>query len=492
MRADRVLDRERRRATVTYQVEAGPRWQVGRVLFEGELGPFTAAELQQAIDLGPDDPFRSQALETAAEKLRRFYIERKYRTAEVGEPTTIFDEAGRRVDVLYPVEAGPRITFEVEGAEISKLRKQGLLPFLGDEGFDEALLLQAVDRIHTYFQEQGHYLVQVSTREEETPEGVRVVIVVDEGPVYELEEVRFVGNEEVADDQLAELMQTSDDRLLGLGAGRLVTTVLESDLDNVRAWLALNGWAGYEVGPPEIDVEGQESRLTFELAEGVRRTVEQIEFTGVEALEQEEVDPVMEIEPGGPYHPVLVEESLEALRSLYQSRGYADEGWTLINMTAMPEAVLARELLKRADSRITVRIGRLRDERERVEHEVSARARRNRLSGDRWHDPRTRPERRHAIEQHVLRLEQRAVLGGVGNFEDEPLAAPVHKQKVLIALARQKAHSARMSLVEILDDDAAFRQHAVSVPQRRHHAHGRERPVGREHRDRVALDLLHR
>jgi outer membrane protein assembly factor BamA len=66
------LDRERRRATVTYQVEAGPRWQVGRVLFEGELGPFTAAELAQAIDLGPDDPFRSQALETAAEKLRRF------------------------------------------------------------------------------------------------------------------------------------------------------------------------------------------------------------------------------------------------------------------------------------------------------------------------------------------------------------------------------------------------------------------------------------
>lgn len=318
------LDRERRRATVTYQVEAGPRWQVGRVLFEGELGPFTQAELARATDIGPDDSFRSQALETAAEELREFYIERKYRTAEVGEATTTFDEATRRVDVIYPVEAGPQITFEVEGAEISRLRKQGLLPFLGDEGFDEALLLQAVDRIHTYFQEQGHYLVQVRTREEETPEGVRVVIVVDQGPVYELEEVRFVGNEEVSDDQLAELMQTSDDRLLGLFAGRLVTPVLESDLDNVRAWLALNGWAGYEVGPPEIDVEGQEIRLTIPVEEGVRRTVAQIDFVGVEALEQDEVDQVMTIEPGGPYHPVLVEDSLEALRSLYQSRGYAD------------------------------------------------------------------------------------------------------------------------------------------------------------------------
>lgn len=318
------VDADRRRATITYSVEPGPRWHVGALVFEGELGPFSRETLLEQAPVKPGEPYRRAAVERVPERLEQYLVGEKYRTARVEAARETFREEARRVDLTYAVEVGPRLEFEVEGAEISRLRKKGLLPFLTGEAYDEALLIQAEDRIRTFFQEQGHYRVEVSHREEPMEGGRRIVIEVDQGPVFQLREIRFEGNQAVSGDTLRDLMETSEDFILGLGPGRLVPEVLSEDLANIRSYYALEGYRGTRVGPQEVEIEDRELVLTIPIEEGTRRTVSELTFEGATSFSREELGSRFELREGGPFHPSLLEDSLDNLRSLYESEGFVN------------------------------------------------------------------------------------------------------------------------------------------------------------------------
>ena len=102
-----------------------------------------------------------------AERLQTFLVRKGYRQAVV-EPARENRSAPARVDLTFPLTLGPLVEVRIVGAELEELRKRDLLPFLADEGYDEALVLQAVDRIRRHYQERGHYRVRVERREERT------------------------------------------------------------------------------------------------------------------------------------------------------------------------------------------------------------------------------------------------------------------------------------------------------------------------------------
>ncbi len=107
------------------------------------------------------------------------------------------------------------------------------------------------------------------------------------------------------------------------GSGHLVDAVLAEDLANLRSWLALQGFFEAEVGEPEIR-EGEERRLTVvvPIHEGPRRRIVDLEISGVEALDLDQLRKQLPIEAGGPYHPILVEDAMNAIRALYEREGY--------------------------------------------------------------------------------------------------------------------------------------------------------------------------
>jgi outer membrane protein insertion porin family len=321
------VDDAANRATVRYEVVPGPRARWGEITFTGDLEPFTPERLRQALKIDRDDAYTVRRGRDAADRLQGFLIDEKYRTAQVERPTATYDSEARRMDLVFPVRVGPKITFAVEGADISKLRKQDLLPFLGDEGFDEALLLQAVERVETYFQEEGYYRAEVTTREEDTADGRLYTLVVAKGRQYTLAELDFDGLDEidgVGEDTLRDLMVTSDSRFLGIGKARLVPGVLEDDLDNVRTYLALQGFTDYQVGPAEVDLRGSEIYVEIPIAAGRRRTLAEVTITGLDELGEGEARDLLRLDPDGPYHPRLVEDALENLRAEYVSRGFSD------------------------------------------------------------------------------------------------------------------------------------------------------------------------
>lgn len=326
VRLDPEIDEARNQAVVVYRVEAGPRSTIGEVTFAGDAGPFSRAQLLDPLRGKPGEPYRRATVVDDAERLETWLIEEGHRAARVDPPAIEPDPERRRVTVTFPLEVGPRVEVEVIGAEMRRLRRRDLLPFLADEGYDEALVLLAAQRIRTWYQEQGHYEVEVDYREEPADGVLRVVVEIEPGPELALEEVDFVGNQEVGDDRLRQLVQTAPAGLLTtlpfVDGGALVDEVLEADVDNVLAFYRLEGYLDARVGPAEVERRGDGLHVTIPIEEGARRTVEEVRFSGMEALDEGEVRAAIPLAADGPYHPAIVDESLEVIRSRYDLDGY--------------------------------------------------------------------------------------------------------------------------------------------------------------------------
>lgn len=354
------VDEATQRARVTYRVEAGPRSRIGEVGFQGDLGPFTSEQLVERLRVRPGDSYHREAVRESAERLQAWLVGQKYRTARVGAPLEEVRRDAERVDLAYAVEVGPLVAVEIVGASRRELERNDLLPFLGAQGYDEALVLQAADRVRGHFQARGHWQVEVSWEEERLDDALHLRFAVEPGPVFTLQEIRFEGNEQVSDGRLSELMATAPRRLLTLGSGRLVDRVLQEDLANIRSYYALQGFRGYTVGPPEIDRRDRDLYLTLPIEEGERRLVVDLELEGVEALSEREIRSQIPLAAAGPYHPLLVEESLQVVRGLYEAAGHlsaqvsAHEEWneerTLVDVTVQviegPRTVLDRMIIR--------------------------------------------------------------------------------------------------------------------------------------------------
>lgn len=317
------VDAARKRASIAFAVAAGPRAQVGQVAVEGALGPFEPARLVAALRARPGEGYRQSTVRDDAERLRRWLHGQGYRQAEAELRSEKYDPKDHLVDLAYRVDVHGKVTVRVEGADVRTLRRKDLLPFLGDQGYDEAVVLQSVARITRFYQERGNYRVKVEHAEERHGEDVDLTLTVTPGPEYTLRAVRFTGNEGVPESKLRALMTTAEKRLLVAGSGRLVDEVLAADLENVRSYYALSGWTQAKVGPPEVTEEGEhELVLTIPIVEGPRTRVVNLTIEGVKSLDLDALRRALPLQAGGPFHPRLLDETLDLVRGRYEGEGY--------------------------------------------------------------------------------------------------------------------------------------------------------------------------
>ncbi len=308
-------------ADLTFEVDAGPRTLVRAVALEGDLGGLKQEDLVKGLQSKIGRAFRRSVARDDEDRIQRALNTRGYRLAEVDAAREEPDGA-HGVRLVFPVRLGALVEVEMRGADLEALQKQGLLPFLGSEGYDEALVLQAIDRIRADFQSRGYYRARVERNETRTEGKIHLLLTVDPGAEFTLAEVRFTGNTGVDERKLVELMTTSPKRLLRPGSGRLVDTTLKEDLANIRSYYALQGYTRARIGPETVEAAGSALTLVIPIVEGPRATVESIALHGVEKVPEPVVRERLAVRPGGPYHPLLLQDSINAVRSLYDDQGY--------------------------------------------------------------------------------------------------------------------------------------------------------------------------
>jgi outer membrane protein assembly complex protein YaeT len=354
------IHQERRVAEVVYLVDCGEPTLVESVEFEGDLDSLSSEELEAQLRLTADQRLERMRLREDAERLEHWLFGSGFRLAEVGEPREVPGESPYRVALTYPVSLGPRFELKVVGTDEETLRRRKLLDLLERERFDEALLLNVLSGIRRYLQRKGHYKARVDWRSRQNEDVFSLEIWVWPGPVFRLTEISLVGNDLVTEEELAVRMATRRQRAFGGGGGHLVDEILEEDLANLRAYYALQGFAEAEIGPAEVVEDGDHLKVSIAIVEGVRKRVVSVSFWGVTEPAVRENLARLPVRPGGPFHRLLLEDTLEALRAEYEEAGYlsaqvaADVEWdrssTLADVTIRvlegPQALVDRVVLR--------------------------------------------------------------------------------------------------------------------------------------------------
>jgi outer membrane protein insertion porin family len=321
VRLDVSVNEAEMQADVVYDVDCGSPTVVTGVSFDGDLGPLTAEDLRARLRVTEGQRLETSLLDGEKDRLQTWLVEEGYRLARVDGPDQKLKSESGGMILRYAVEVGPRVDIAVEGADRDRLERRGGLGLLNRERFDEALVITVVEKIRRFYQEQGYYDVDVrwETYEDEDPR--RLEIDVRQGPRYSVGSLTFDGNEAIPDQALAAGMATSVSEGLG-GGGRLVDEVLDDDLENLEAYYARQGFGSAQIGPAEIVRRDARLEVRIPVREGPKARLVSLDFVGVESADVAENLSGLPLVPGGPFHPRLLEETLDEVRALYEDAGH--------------------------------------------------------------------------------------------------------------------------------------------------------------------------
>jgi outer membrane protein insertion porin family len=160
------------------------------------------------------------------------------------------------------------------------------------------------------------------------PAGERLVVHLTESPV--LDHVAFEGNKKVKDKELSAIIESK-------ARGTLQRAVVQSDVGRIMEAYRHAGRDDVGVVPQIIDRGNDRVDLIYEVTEGKKTTVRQINFEGNGAFGKRQLAAVIKtsaanmlsfLTGGDDYDPDRISADREQLRLYYRSKGYADASVT--------------------------------------------------------------------------------------------------------------------------------------------------------------------
>src|SRR5271167_4137759 len=148
-----------------------------------------------------------------------------------------------------------------------------------------------------------------------------------------LDRVAFEGNKKIKDTELAAAVQSK-------ARGSLQRATVQSDVSRIMEAYRHAGRDDVGVVPEIIDRGNDRVDLVYEVTEGAKTTVRQINFVGNQAFSKRQLAAVIKtsatnllsfLTGGDVYDPDKVAADREQLRLYYRSKGYADASVTAAN-----------------------------------------------------------------------------------------------------------------------------------------------------------------
>jgi outer membrane protein insertion porin family len=161
--------------------------------------------------------------------------------------------------------------------------------------------------------------------------GEKLIVHLHEAPV--LNKVAFEGNKRVKDSDLTPVIESK-------ARGSLQPSAVQADVNHIIEAYKHVGRDDVSVKPVIIDRGSDRVDLVFEVTEGVKTPVRQINFTGNTAFGKRQLAAVIKtsatnmlsfLTGGDVYDPDMVNADRELLRNYYRAKGYADVSVPAVN-----------------------------------------------------------------------------------------------------------------------------------------------------------------
>jgi outer membrane protein insertion porin family len=154
--------------------------------------------------------------------------------------------------------------------------------------------------------------------------GDRIVVTVAENPT--VDRLAFEGNKKIKDEDLKKAVQSK-------AGGPLARALVHDDVVHIAELYRMHGYFGVRVDPKTIASKNERVSLVFEIKEGEKLTVRQVEFAGNNAYPSNKLNGVIKsgatsllsfLLNNDVYDADRIEEDLDLLRRFYRAHGYAD------------------------------------------------------------------------------------------------------------------------------------------------------------------------
>lgn len=317
------FDPKNQLATITIHISAGHEATIGTVNVTGQPR-YSPEDIRDIAHMHSGDPVSAERLTSALQRLRNKYQKQNRLLAQV-TVTHAYRSENDEVDYTFNIDPGPVVAIEVDGFRLSRRVVKKKVPVYEEGALDDDLLNEGRRNLLDYLQTRGYFEAKVGIRRQ-TPQAdtLRVIYVVDPGPLHKLVRIDFQGNQYFTSDVLLARMQVQPAGRL-LSHGRYSQSLLASDIRGLQELYRANGFAQVKIGSKVIDdYQNVTNQLAIDLLveEGPQTLVAALHIVGNKSLGTDELLPLLSTVERQPFSDFNVSTDRDAILNYYFNHGF--------------------------------------------------------------------------------------------------------------------------------------------------------------------------
>jgi outer membrane protein assembly complex protein YaeT len=324
---------------VLFHITAGAQAHVGEVKVTGS-SKLSPAQVQSIAHMNGGDRVTALRVSGSLQRLRKRFQKQNRALAQVSIAEQTYHPETNALDFTFQIDPGPVVLISVEGYHIGRGTLKRQIPVYEENAVDDDLLNEGRNNLLDYLQTRGHFDAKVEIRKEFEAKVLRVIYVIDAGPVHKLAVVEISGNENFLDTaKLRSYLQVQPAHRF-LSHGKYSEALLKADVSTLEGLYRSNGFRQVAIKTKVDDnYEGSPNKLALHIAieEGERTRVGEVHVVGNVKVPTSEL-PELTIQPGQPYSEQDLANDRERILGYYFDHGFPNASLEITTVASTKEA----------------------------------------------------------------------------------------------------------------------------------------------------------
>lgn len=324
---------------VLFHVSAGSQAQVGELEVTGTSN-LSSSDVQGISHMNPGDRLTAARVSGSLQRLRKRFQKQNRALAQVSIAEQNYHPESNKVYFTFQIDPGPVVLISAQGYHISRGTLKREVPVYEENAVDDDLLNEGKTNLLNYLQTRGHFDAKVEIKKEIGPGVMRVIYVIDPGPIHKLVLVKITGNQNFLDSAtLRSYLQIQPSHRL-LSHGRYSEALLKADVATLEGLYHSNGFRQVAIKTTVDDnYDGSSNKLAVFIAieEGERTRVGDVHVVGNAKVPLNEL-PELTIQPGQPYSEQDLANDRERMLGFYFDHGFPNASLEISTVASTKEA----------------------------------------------------------------------------------------------------------------------------------------------------------
>ena len=187
--------------------------------------------------------------------------------------------------------------------------------------FDVSSNRECARRIEEYYHDKGFAFATVELEKGNEREDREVVFLISEGPKVHVSSVKFDGNKDFYDGVLATKTRTKV-RIIPYFGGKYDPSTIKDDIEGVKQYYHSLGYFDVDIKHSlKFSEDKSKVEIHYDVDEGIRYKIRNIEVDGNNILSQEEIRGMMKVAEGIPYNTRDINKDVDAIKTKYGEQG---------------------------------------------------------------------------------------------------------------------------------------------------------------------------